>query len=55
MIYGRPSPEHALSQGDLVDDCPIFGLDSVQDPVDLDAEPTRWRVRVLVLTQACSA
>jgi hypothetical protein len=53
MIYGRPSPEQSLTQGDIIDGCPIFGLDAMQEPVDLDAEPTRWRVRVLVLTQAC--
>ena len=48
-MYESLSTNTPLSQGDIIDDCPVFSLEGV----DLDANPTRWRVRVVVLTQAC--
>jgi hypothetical protein len=53
MIYRIPVPHEDLSQGDILDDCPVFGLECGTESVDLDAEPIRWRARVIVLTQAC--
>ncbi len=50
MIYQIPEPGEPLSQGDLLDDCPLFRL---QADADLEASPTRWTARVVVLTQAC--
>jgi len=37
----------------VLDNCPIFGLECTAPLVELDAEPTRWRARVVVVTQAC--
>lgn len=53
MIYSQPALDEPLAQGDILDACPIFGLESGLGPVDLDAPPARWRERVVVLTQAC--
>jgi hypothetical protein len=53
MIYDSPPAEEPLSQGDILDGCPIFGLEVPAAGVDLDATPARWRERVIVLTQAC--
>jgi hypothetical protein len=53
MMYAALSPEEPLSQGDVLDTCPIFGLEAFVGAVDLDAAPARWRERVVVLTQAC--
>jgi hypothetical protein len=53
MIYRRLGPEEPLSQGDILDGCPIFRLAQDEGPVDLNAEPTRWPARVIILTQAC--
>jgi hypothetical protein len=52
MIYGEPGPDEPLSQADILDGCPIFGLQT-STGVDLDAPPARWIERVIVLTQAC--
>jgi hypothetical protein len=53
MMFMAPPAEESLSQGDILDDCPIFGLEVPAVGVDLDAAPARWRERVIVLTQAC--
>lgn len=50
MMYLQPTADEPLSHGDILDGCPVFGLES-QD--DLDAAPSCWRERVIVLTQAC--
>lgn len=52
-MYVVPAPSESLSQGDILDACPIFGLEVGDRGVDLDAAPARWRERVIVLTQAC--
>ena len=36
-----------------VDGCPLFGLARAGGAIDLQAAPTRWEARVIVLTQAC--
>jgi hypothetical protein len=53
MMYGTPAADEPLTQGDILDACPIFGLDVPAGGADLDASPARWRERVVVLTQAC--
>ena len=53
MIFEMPAVENPLSQGDILDACPIFGFDTARKDVDLDAAPARWKERVIVLTQAC--
>jgi hypothetical protein len=53
MMFLAPALEEPLSQGDILDACPIFGLEVPAGGVDLDAAPARWRERVVVLTQAC--
>jgi hypothetical protein len=52
-VYQALSPDVALSQGDVLDGCPLFGLSPQGQPVDLNAAPARWEARVIVLTQAC--
>jgi hypothetical protein len=49
-MYELPPPSEPVSQGDILDGCPIFGHDATDRP---DAEPLRWLARVVVLTQAC--
>ena len=53
MLYAVPAAEEPISQGDIVDACPIFGLEGAATSADLDAAPARWQERVIVLTQAC--
>jgi hypothetical protein len=52
-MYGYPSRDETLSQGDIKDNCPVFGLQVTSQPVNVDADPVRWKTRVLVVTQAC--
>ncbi len=52
MIYTVPAPDEPLSQADILDACPVFGLETAAG-VDLEAAPARWQERVVVLTQAC--
>src|SRR5579864_1752595 len=53
MIFGVPDISEPISQADIFDACPIYGLDTSIEPIDLDASPALWRQRVIVLTQAC--
>src|SRR5437773_11933826 len=53
MIYATLASDDPLSQADIFDACPIFGLEATANNVDLDAAPARWQERVIVLTQAC--
>jgi hypothetical protein len=52
MYRVLPSDE-PISQGDIVDDCPIFGLDAAVENLHVDSDPVRWIARVVVMTQAC--
>src|SRR5437763_1578524 len=52
-MYEVLSAEVPLSQGDLIDDCPVSTLDVAPASTDPEAEATISRVRVVVLTQAC--
>src|SRR5581483_8261289 len=53
MIYDTPAADDPLTQGDILDACPIFEFDAPDATVDLSAPPARWEERVIVLTQAC--
>jgi len=53
MIFETPAIKDPLSQGDILDACPIFGFETSGTDVDLNAAPARWQERVIVLTQAC--
>lgn len=52
-MYETPNLEQPLFQGDILDGCPIFGLDVAEATIDLSSAPSRWQERVTVLTQAC--
>ena len=53
MIYSTPAADDPLCQADIFDACPIFGFEPTSSQVDLDAAPSRWQERVIVVTQAC--
>lgn len=48
-----PPLEEPISQGDILDECPVFGMDADQQDVDLESGPIEWKVRAVVMTQAC--
>jgi hypothetical protein len=49
-----PASESPMTQGDILSECPLVGLDATEPPSDLRNIPVqRWRARVIVLTQAC--
>ena len=53
-MFAVPSGQDALSQGDVIADCPLIGFNVAEMPVDLDDPSTRWwTARVVVLTQSC--
>jgi hypothetical protein len=51
-MYEQPL-ETDLSQGDILDDCPILVWKPEPPPLDLDVPPEIRIIRVVVLTQAC--
>lgn len=51
MIYEPVAPKVALTQGDVLDDCPIIFWEV--SPGTKNVEAITLRVRVVVLTQAC--
>ena len=53
MMYFQPTIDDPLSHGDIIDACPIVGLDEDDLFADADVSPSMWRERVIVLTQAC--
>jgi hypothetical protein len=53
MIYEAPAIDVPLSQGDIIEGCPLFRQLANAEVVDLDEMPARWLSRVIVLTQAC--
>ena len=46
MIYQQVPADELLTQGDVLDDCPVFRATPA-------GEPERFSARVVVLTQAC--
>lgn len=53
-MFVRPAANEPLAQGDLIDDCPLVGLNLTSSPLDLNDPPTKWwPARVIVLTQSC--
>ncbi len=53
MIYDQPGLEIPLSQGDILDECPLLFWEISTSHMDFRAESSTTRVRVVVLTQAC--
>ena len=53
MIYDLPNIELPVSQGDIIDGCPLFRQLATGEVVDLEEKPAGWLSRVIVLTQAC--
>jgi len=53
-MFTRLAISDPLTQGDLIDDCPLVGLDLTSTPLDWNDPPTKWwTARVIILTQAC--
>lgn len=52
-MYEGISAENPVSQGDVIEGCPLFSLDDPNAVADLTVSPIRWQSRVVVLTQAC--
>ena len=52
-MYEAVRERDELSQGDILDGCIFYTLDTSAHPYDLDTPPIRWCVRGVVLTQAC--
>ncbi|MGO8676205.1 MAG: hypothetical protein ACLQVX_10090 [Limisphaerales bacterium] len=53
LIYQAVRPDEAVSQGDLLDDCPILLWDDSGPAADAPMQSATARVRAVVLTQAC--
>jgi hypothetical protein len=53
LIYEQPEPADALTQGDLLDDCPILFWECPLATAPAQPESASTSVRVVVLTQAC--
>jgi|ERR1051325_7928956 hypothetical protein len=53
-MFARSAAGDPLTQGDVIEDCPLVGLSLASLPVDLSEPATKWWTsRVIVLTQAC--
>ncbi len=52
-MYDHPEVDDPLTQGDIIDDCPIVFLQASISGDAVDWEPRKSNVRVIVLTQAC--
>lgn len=52
-MYEGISAGSPLSQGDVMEDCPLFSLDDPNAVADLTVSPVRWQSCIVVLTQAC--
>jgi len=53
MIYRQPLPHEALTQGDILDDCPLLYWDESIFAVEAQLRSMTTRARIVVLTQAC--
>ena len=50
-MFARSATSDPLTQGDLIEDCPLVGLDLASSPLDLNDPPTKWWTsRIIVLT-----
>lgn len=49
----EPLSDETLSQGDIIEDCPLLVLDDPGRVTGTDVVPDVMRLRVIVLTQAC--
>ncbi len=52
-MYERAAPEEILSQGDVIDDCPLITIRIWPAEPGRDVLSETWSIRVVVLTQAC--
>jgi hypothetical protein len=52
-MYDKVGPEAILSQGDLIDDCPLITIRTWPPDRGPDIPSETWTIRVVVLTQAC--
>jgi hypothetical protein len=53
MIYREPLPHDPLTQGDVLDECPLLYWEELSAEVGDPLQSVRTRSRVVVLTQAC--
>jgi hypothetical protein len=53
-MFAVPASDALLTQGDVLDECPLASVSADNIPADLRTISTqRWLARVIVLTQAC--
>jgi len=53
-MFARLSANDPVAQGDLIEDCPLVGLNLTSAPLDLNDPATKWwPARVIILTQTC--
>lgn len=52
MMYQVLPADESVSQGDIIEGCPLIIMDRREGPVDPDADPAKFRARVVVLPQA---
>jgi hypothetical protein len=52
-MYQAPAPEELLSQGDLIDECPLVTIRTWPPEPGPNIPSESWTIRVVVLTQAC--
>jgi hypothetical protein len=52
-MYETVAPETILSQGDVIDDCPLTTIRSWPAEPGRDVLSETWTIRIVVLTQAC--
>jgi len=53
-MFARLPASDPLMQGDLIEDCPLVGLNLASLPLDLNDPATKWwPARVIILTQTC--
>src|SRR5581483_10621769 len=52
-MYETAAPEDILTQGDLIDDCPLITIQTWPPNPGPDVPSASWTIRVVVLTQAC--
>ena len=53
-MFSAPDKDRSLTQGDIIDACPVVGLSAQGSLTDLTkVSVNQWASRVIVLTQAC--